>query len=549
MDRSYQAGLFAGVNATFLALTLPELRADPADDTNALLLQLVTGGNSTIQSADDLPSATFTPSSAIILVNLLFSLSAVLAVTTSFFAAMAQHWLIDYRSRSDGSAECQRWERIRRHLGATKWQLKWVLDDGFPALLQSAVMIFSLAIIIYLRTLNKTICSLVVTVIAIALEIAVFMNFMAGRDKWCPYKCTLARFLGSMFENPGKYGPIAPVVFLVQYTACIPIIIAVSVPASIIASYLRLKDKLGIYFGYSPLPMQADGLAATRPLQKLWSFLKVVPRLGKGYVLPGKPAALLKAVAVKRVLRASEDFNALIYTAVNIQAMDSMEGAQYLLEDDTVHERLEELKGSSDGMLASAFTCAFSHLLLGGHSAELFVKQEHRGIYPSWNVISQTYQYCETPYPLKERVQFICDRLNAITQSPDIHQDTFVESLHYFELLELILDETSGIRELSKWSGRIIQKQQPAKVSTPLVISLVAEAVRISIEGIESAEASSELQISRSDADLERDGKERPRPDGEHLFTVQHQRIQVVKKLIGTVGWEMKLVPSDPSER
>ncbi|KIO18415.1 hypothetical protein M407DRAFT_246487 [Tulasnella calospora MUT 4182] len=33
------AGLFAGVNSAFLALTLPQMTADPADDSNALLLQ------------------------------------------------------------------------------------------------------------------------------------------------------------------------------------------------------------------------------------------------------------------------------------------------------------------------------------------------------------------------------------------------------------------------------------------------------------------------------------------------------------------------------
>ncbi|KIO18101.1 hypothetical protein M407DRAFT_246568, partial [Tulasnella calospora MUT 4182] len=37
------AGLFAGVNSAFLALTLPQLSADPADDTNALLLQIALG--------------------------------------------------------------------------------------------------------------------------------------------------------------------------------------------------------------------------------------------------------------------------------------------------------------------------------------------------------------------------------------------------------------------------------------------------------------------------------------------------------------------------
>ncbi|KIO21806.1 hypothetical protein M407DRAFT_79942, partial [Tulasnella calospora MUT 4182] len=86
------AGLFAGVNSAFLALTLPDMKADPADDTNALLLQLVIGGNSSIRSGDDLPSATFTPSPDIFPVNVLFSLSLTLAIISSFLAVLGQQW-------------------------------------------------------------------------------------------------------------------------------------------------------------------------------------------------------------------------------------------------------------------------------------------------------------------------------------------------------------------------------------------------------------------------------------------------------------------------
>lgn len=47
------------------------MSADPADDTNALLLRLVTGGNDTSSSVDNLPSANYTPSPGVFLVNVL----------------------------------------------------------------------------------------------------------------------------------------------------------------------------------------------------------------------------------------------------------------------------------------------------------------------------------------------------------------------------------------------------------------------------------------------------------------------------------------------
>ncbi|KAG8926187.1 hypothetical protein FRC01_009231 [Tulasnella sp. 417] len=78
------AGLFAGVNSAFLALTLPEMSADPADDTNALLLQLVVQGERNITSAEDLPSASFSPASGMFSINILFSLSLTLALWPHF---------------------------------------------------------------------------------------------------------------------------------------------------------------------------------------------------------------------------------------------------------------------------------------------------------------------------------------------------------------------------------------------------------------------------------------------------------------------------------
>ncbi|KAG8960965.1 hypothetical protein FRC00_013740 [Tulasnella sp. 408] len=544
------AGLFAGVNSAFLALTLPELRADPADDTNALLLQLVTGGNSTIRSADDLPSATFTPSPGIIPVNILFTLSLWLAIIASFFSVLGRQWLIRYRKRSDGGTENQRLEQLRRYLGVRQWHLEWVLDDLLPASLQLALLIFSIALVIYVQTLSKMVCLVEATVIGITVNIVFLLELIAIKDKWCPFNSTLSRLMRFIFQNPIRYWPLVPIPFLAGYAIWLPLAIAFGVPASIIASCMTLKQKLGIYFGNSPLTMQADDLTATRLRQTLWSYVELAPRLGKGSVPPGKPPAFLKAVAVRRVLRTSGDIKTLIQTAINIQAMNSREGAQYLLEDDTVHERLEELIRSSDELLAPAFTCAFSHLFLGGQSAELFVKEEHRGLYSSSNLLSQTYRYCDTPHPLQERVLFICHRLKAIAQSPGIRPDTFVESLHYFELLELILDEKSNNQELSKWLDRVVQKQQPAKASTPLVISLVADACRVLNRGIESAEASSGIQISRSGPDPERLGQEKlgQDTDPERFFNVQRQRIEIVKEVIGTVGWELKLVPSYPSE-
>ncbi|KAG9011977.1 hypothetical protein FRB90_006883, partial [Tulasnella sp. 427] len=97
------AGLFAGVNTAFLALTIPLLSPDSTDDTNALitqnnviLMQLVMGTNDSLPTTPTLPSTSFSPSSDIFAINALFSLSLAFAVISSFLAVLGRQWLVYY---------------------------------------------------------------------------------------------------------------------------------------------------------------------------------------------------------------------------------------------------------------------------------------------------------------------------------------------------------------------------------------------------------------------------------------------------------------------
>ncbi|KIO19985.1 hypothetical protein M407DRAFT_50292, partial [Tulasnella calospora MUT 4182] len=158
------AGLFAGVNTAFLALTLPLLSADSADDisallvqNNAILTQLVTGRNDTLPTTPTLPSAGFSPSRDIFTINALFSLSLAFAIISSFLAVLGRQWLVYYRKRSGGGPDRQRWEQLSRFLGAERWQLEPMLDDVLPSLLQLGLIIFCISLILYLRHLSPTI--------------------------------------------------------------------------------------------------------------------------------------------------------------------------------------------------------------------------------------------------------------------------------------------------------------------------------------------------------------------------------------------------------
>ncbi|KAG8971619.1 hypothetical protein FRB90_010437 [Tulasnella sp. 427] len=132
------------------------MKPDPADDTNAPLLRLLTGDNTAIRSANNLPSATFAPSAGVLPVNVFFSLSLALAIISSLLAVLGQQWLVYYRKQSGGGPESQRWEQLRRHLGAKRWHMRAVLDL-LPALLQLGLVIFCVAFATYLDSLSTTV--------------------------------------------------------------------------------------------------------------------------------------------------------------------------------------------------------------------------------------------------------------------------------------------------------------------------------------------------------------------------------------------------------
>ncbi|KAG9003192.1 hypothetical protein FRB90_011235 [Tulasnella sp. 427] len=182
------AGLFAGVNSAFLALTLPLLSADPADDTNALLaqsnailLQLLSGRNDTIPSQTALPSAGFSPARDVFTINTLFSLSLAFAIISSFLAVIGRQWLVYYRKRGGGGVDRQRWEQLKRLLGAERWHLEPVLDDVLPSILQMGLIIFCASLILYLRHLNPSISIIVGVPMYVGFAIFIGTALLSGK--------------------------------------------------------------------------------------------------------------------------------------------------------------------------------------------------------------------------------------------------------------------------------------------------------------------------------------------------------------------------------
>ncbi|KAG9040782.1 hypothetical protein FS837_000190 [Tulasnella sp. UAMH 9824] len=115
-----------------------------------------------------------------------------------------------------------------------------------------------------------------------------------------------------------------------------------------------------------------------------------VSRIANNIPRPGEPVSRLNAVAAKRVLCTSEDSNALIYTAVNLHALDALEDTVWLLSDDEFHSRLTKLgedggrddfkPGTSNpqALKAIAFRSAFTYMVFSSGSVNFLLDPDLR---------------------------------------------------------------------------------------------------------------------------------------------------------------------------
>ncbi|KAG9032481.1 hypothetical protein FS837_002733 [Tulasnella sp. UAMH 9824] len=345
------AGLFAGVNSAFLALTLPMMSADPANDTNALLLQLVRGGNATINSEADLPSATFSPSPAIYPVNVLFAVSLTCALMSSFLAVLGQQWLVYYRKRSGGGAAHQRKEQLRRQLGAQRWRMELVLDDILPGLLQAGLAIFCISFIIYLRTISESMLSSIAAIVGAALSITVGAAVCATWDRMCPYQSPLSHLLCWTMDRMKPVAAASVWVFVV----------------------LKVYLHEFLWTRWRGTERRVEGRGNS------WKLAQNITSRTLTWVGRKEETANDLIVAtVKRVILTSEHTAALIHAATNICAIDDKESLQQLLSDaeffDRLHDLFSTFMESSQSLpmqlqtvpdaAAKAFASAILHLAL-----------------------------------------------------------------------------------------------------------------------------------------------------------------------------------------
>ncbi|KAG8938074.1 hypothetical protein FRC00_005335 [Tulasnella sp. 408] len=380
------AGLFAGVNSAFLALTLPEMKPDPADDTNALLLQLALGSNHNITSPDDLPSASFKPPPGIYPINVLFSVSLTLTLLSSILAVLGQQWVVYYRKREGGGPESERWNQLRRYLGAKRWRLELVLNNLVPGLLLLGLVIFCIAFSFYLHTLSQPLNRPIAALLWVAVGLIVALSACVAFDEWCPFQMPWSRIV-----RPVACATAAAVTWFGECSFATVLFIfrcLVTVPRRVIA-YCR-----------SPRARNNDSWRGISR-QELDDFLKPFTTkapadaytrfLSVGIRSPESNNAL-EAKALERVICTSEEHRAWISAAINLQTIWDDGALSSLAKSRDFCTQLSQLYrealdgpqrgqtgGGNTSIESRVFSTSFSHFLITTGSVPEIAWSTHKG--------------------------------------------------------------------------------------------------------------------------------------------------------------------------
>ncbi|KAG8965459.1 hypothetical protein FRC00_002706 [Tulasnella sp. 408] len=343
------AGLFAGVNTAFLALTLPLMSPDPADDTNALLrdnnlilLNLALGRNDSLPSTNPLPSETFSPTGKVLTVNVLFSVSLTFAIVASFLAVLGRQWLVYYRKRGGGGPEGRRWEQLRRFLGVERWRLEWVLDDWLPSLLQMGLIIFSISLTIYLDTLHTMLSTIVGAFMSAGVAIMVITAIFATWDKFCPFQSPLSHTLSHLL-------PLVRYIALALGQILLIPIIAYSITLWLFQRLLwtmHAHQRRRVH-GPSSVTLLMDYFYRSAKWTLTKYYISPINSLLRYMVREEEWDGVLQITAIRRAICTTDDARTQNHAVSNIIGIMDGDLLSQLVTDEDFRARISDLAGSS----------------------------------------------------------------------------------------------------------------------------------------------------------------------------------------------------------
>ena len=197
--RKVQTGLFSAVVATFIGVSIQDLKPNSQDISAfylANIYQVLADVNKSGISLPPTPSVSpqFAPPTSAIWVNCLWFLSLVMSLTCALLATLLQQWARRYLWVTRPRCSPHRRSRIRSFFaeGVDQLHLPWAVEM-LPTLLHSSLFLFFFGLAVFFFNIHHTVFSIVLWWVGLLTSIYIFVTFMPIFRQDSPYYTPLSR--------------------------------------------------------------------------------------------------------------------------------------------------------------------------------------------------------------------------------------------------------------------------------------------------------------------------------------------------------------------
>jgi len=201
----HQAGLFLAVTSTFIAQIIPGLQPNPADLTNVLLLRLLQQ-NISFGGTDPLEPVSNVPIGTVRARPILFA-SLYVTLFVAFTAVLGKRWILRYvRATTWGNIVDRGKERQAKLVGLRRRGLDLIMES-LPVMLQFALLLFGIALVIYLWDLDAPAAGVVFVTTSLGFAFYACITVAATIWRGCPPQTPLFALLPKVLLWAKEFTP------------------------------------------------------------------------------------------------------------------------------------------------------------------------------------------------------------------------------------------------------------------------------------------------------------------------------------------------------
>ncbi|KAJ7731180.1 hypothetical protein B0H14DRAFT_3169066 [Mycena olivaceomarginata] len=194
------AGLFSAVSSAFIILIQPEFRPDPNATTQALLGLLVQNITGAAIPVDLIPQSRV-PLQIVVVAQALLYFSLLSTLLAALLAVQGKECLLYYDSVGKRGTIAERGlERQRKFDGLRRWKFDLAMQV-FPLLLQLALLLFALALSIYLWTIHHIIAGIVLVLTGLGSIGYAMMTITSLTWEDSPFQTSLGFLLKTLLKT------------------------------------------------------------------------------------------------------------------------------------------------------------------------------------------------------------------------------------------------------------------------------------------------------------------------------------------------------------